>query len=116
MNVPDAVESAVAFDPLGELKSVTGLSGVCHDEVIAEHLLLIDVRLHLDDRTSRIRIRGNDGVALAGDAEGALHLDVSLAEELGESACWEAENGAGSPRDEKAVQVVLAVCCTTVRC
>lgn len=74
--VPDAVEFAVAFNPLGELKRIARLSRICHDEVVAEHTLLVHVGLHLDNGTGRIRVRSDDGVALAGNTEGALHLGL----------------------------------------
>lgn len=43
--------------------------------MIAEHLLLVDVGLHLDDGTGGVRVRSDDRVTLACDTEGALHLD-----------------------------------------
>lgn len=79
-NLPDAVKSAVAFDPLGKLQRIAGFTRVCHDEMVAEHLLLVHVGLHLDDRTGCIRVGCDDGVALAGDAERALHFYLFILE------------------------------------
>ncbi|KAI3478237.1 hypothetical protein L1887_59848 [Cichorium endivia] len=77
-DLPDAVESGVAFNVLGELERVARLAGKGHDEVVAQHLLLVHVRLHLDDRARRIRVRCDDRVALARDTERALHLGLRV--------------------------------------
>ena len=74
-DLPDAVETEVPLNVFGELERVTRLARVSEYEMLAEHLLLVLVALHLDDGARGVRVGRNDGKALAGDSERTLHDD-----------------------------------------